>query len=55
VTKGRQAYHDTVIGRKLRLLRRAIRRVPLGAVLDREAHARKTWDAATGLFLPRMW
>lgn len=44
----------TLIGRELRLLARAIARVPPGKMLDRMAHEHhKTWDGKTGLFLPK--
>jgi hypothetical protein len=51
MTKGRQAFHSTVIGRELRLLRRAIRRVPGGAVFNTHTVQGLRWDAHTGLFL----
>jgi len=49
---GTRALHNTVIGRRLRLLGRAIARVPPSPVLHREARDNnKYWDAHTGLFL----
>lgn len=50
----RRQLHDVVCGRELRLLGRAIRRVPPGAVLNRmDKDENKQWDAHTGLFLRR--
>lgn len=51
VTKGRRAFHNTVCGRHIRLLRRAIARVPNGDVMRREGLGGKAWDTHTGLFL----
>jgi hypothetical protein len=51
VTKGRQAFHNTIIGRDLRLLRRVIRRVPAGSVFTTMTPQGLRWDGHTGLFL----
>lgn len=51
MTKGRQAFHNTVIGRDLRLLRRAMRRVPTGMTMNNAVRDGFRWDAHTGLML----
>lgn len=52
---GRRAFHDTVIGRELRLLRRAIARVPSGEACNSNIREGRVWDAHTGMFLrPRV-
>lgn len=50
-TKARVAFHNTVIGRDLRLLRRAIARVPSGSLLGTNVVQGLKWDGNTGLFL----
>lgn len=51
---GSRQLHNTVIGRDLRLLGRAMARVPGGAVLARmDRDENKQWDSHTGLFLRR--
>lgn len=51
MTKGRQAFHNTIIGRDLRLLRRAIVRVPPGAVFTTMTPQGLYCDHHTRLFL----
>lgn len=51
MTKGRQAFHSTVFGRDLRLLRRAIRSVPGGATFNTNTQQGLRWDGHTKLFL----
>jgi len=49
---GVRQLHNTVVGRPLRLLGRAIARVPPGATLNRmDRDEDKQWDVHTGLFL----
>ena len=47
----RTAAHETVIGRDLRLLGRAIRWVPGGRVFDSHTREGRYWDHHTHLFL----
>lgn len=49
--RAKRAYHATVIGRELRLLGRAIRRVPHGRLFDTQTREGRYWDGHTGLFL----
>jgi hypothetical protein len=49
--RARVAFHETVAGRDLRLLGRAIRRVPMPAALDAEKRQGREWDGHTGLYL----
>lgn len=51
MTKGRRAFHDTVIGPRLRALRRAIEGVPSGEVLNRNILQGLVWDWHTRKFL----
>lgn len=51
MTKGRRAFHNTVIGPRLNALRQAIRGVPSGTVFNTHTQQGLYWDRHTRLFL----